>query len=123
MRPCGYKLGHGMCEGGVGRNIKDRNGVLPIIHAAGGKYDGDEVYAGVVEKRRRAGLCEKLGNRCVRAILIARGMGCLAYPDVYRRNIADDIPLVVDHRQRCDAFAVQQDERFFERLVTTAGEF
>jgi hypothetical protein len=42
----------------------------------------------------------------VRAISIAR-MGCLAYPDINRRNIADDIPLIVDHGQRCDAFAVQ----------------
>ena len=47
---CSNELGDCMSEGGLGVYVEDGVRVLAINHAAGGKDDGDEVYAGVLEK-------------------------------------------------------------------------
>lgn len=40
--------------------MEDRVGVLAVVHAAGGKDDGDEVDAGVFEEWGGAGFGEQL---------------------------------------------------------------
>lgn len=62
MRSCGYQLRDGVGQGGVWVDVKDWEGVLAVIHAAGGKNDGDEVYAGIFEKRCGAGFGEELSQ-------------------------------------------------------------
>lgn len=51
---CSNKLCHCVSEGGLGVYVEDGVRILAVNHAAGGKNDGDEVYAGVFEKWRRA---------------------------------------------------------------------
>ena len=42
--------------------MKDWVRVLAVIHAACGKNDGDEVYAGIFEKRCGTGFSEELSE-------------------------------------------------------------
>lgn len=48
---CSNELCDCMSEGGLGVYVEDRIRVFAVNHSAGGKDDGDEVYAGVFEKR------------------------------------------------------------------------
>ena len=52
--PVGFgsnKFGDCVGKSGLGVYVEDRVRVFAVNHAAGRKNDGDEVYAGVFEKR------------------------------------------------------------------------
>ena len=60
MRSRGDQFSHCVSKCRVRANIEDWERVLPIIHAARRKYDGDEVDAGVIEERGRTCFREQL---------------------------------------------------------------
>lgn len=49
----GDEFGDGVGKGGVRVDVKNREGVFAIVHAASGEDDGDEVDAGILKQRRR----------------------------------------------------------------------
>lgn len=49
---CSNELCHCVSEGGLGVYVEDGVRVFAVNHAARGKDNGDEVYAGVFEKGR-----------------------------------------------------------------------
>jgi hypothetical protein len=94
-----------LCNGvgeGAGRvDVEYRVRVLAIVHTALGEDDGDEVGARRVEEREGWGIGEKL--------------------DVDVRNVANNILVVVEHRQRSDALGVHEEQSFFERMIAIDG--
>ena len=49
MGCCSNELCDCVSERGLGVYVEDRVRVFAVNHAAGGKDDGDEVYAGILE--------------------------------------------------------------------------
>lgn len=105
MRLRSYKLGNGMRQRRQRVDVEDGERVLALVHAPGGKNNGDEVDAGASKKRKRRRLCQKLLAR------LAQYPGETAdKPHLYihRRDVAHNVILPVHDRQRGDAFIVHQ---------------
>lgn len=79
---------NGVGEGAGWVDVEDRIRVLTVIHASLRENDSDEVDARGVEEREGRGIGQKL--------------------DVDVRNVANDVLVIVKHRQRSDTLAVHE---------------